>query len=110
MSLTAFRQQLAETQAAVDSYLLRVPNWHLAPQVVPQLAALEQWTGAGRWPSRSQCDRINLGLLAVREIEPTDDLELYRIAQGFHELNYALTQASKGWMDQLFAKLFSSSH
>jgi hypothetical protein len=92
MTVTEFRRQLAETQAAVDAYLRRVPNWHLGTQVVPQLAALELWTRNGRHPSKRERDRINLGLLTVREIEPTDDLELYRIGQGFHELQYGLSK------------------
>jgi len=106
MTLIAFRQLLAKSQANVDRYLQRLPDWQLAAQVTPQLVALEQWTRNGHWPSRRQCDRITLGLLAVREIEPTDDLELYQIAQGFHELNYALRPAPASWTDRLVAKLF----
>ena len=68
-ALSKFRGCLAYTQTCVDQYLRRAPHWHLAEQIVAQLLALEHWTRDGCYPTGRQRARINLGLLAVREIE-----------------------------------------
>ena len=105
-ALSKFRGCLAHTQTCVDQYLRRAPHWHLAEQIVAQLLALEHWTRDGCYPTGRQRARINLGLLAVREIEPTDDTQLYKVAQGFHELQSALNKLPCNRVPQRVQLLF----
>jgi hypothetical protein len=53
-----------------------------------QIDAMEQWTSNGRVPLERERDSINVGTLVVRELEPIDDLDLYKLGQDLHELQY----------------------
>jgi len=79
--LTQTREELERRAAAEPAY----PLWQ---SLLAQLRAMEQWTADGRVPTKEERDRILVGTMAMRELEPTDDIPLYELCQALHELQY----------------------
>jgi hypothetical protein len=61
----------------------------VAASVARQLAAMEAWTLEGRTPTPEERRQINIGLIAVRELEPLDQPELTELIDALRDINYA---------------------
>jgi hypothetical protein len=80
-TLQRARQALAERVAADLQYWL----W---PVMLRQLDAMAEWTADGRIPRKDERDKISVGTLVVRELDPITNIDLYKLGQDLHELQY----------------------
>lgn len=83
-----FQKILTRTLEEMSERAKAQPVYPLWQNLLAQLRAMEDWTKDKRVPTKEERDRISMGTLAMREIEPTDDLELYDLSQRLHELQY----------------------
>ncbi len=83
-----FLRMLFHTLAGVDALATREPAYPVWHQLLQQLLAMRQWTANCSDPTREQCQRVSIGLIAVRELEPAVDAEMYDLIARLHELNY----------------------
>ncbi len=92
----------AEFHATLLDSLQRVKKLiHDNPSFMPfqdlemQLDAILHWTAHGRDPTPDERQRITIGRITVRELEPAQTDEIWELAQRMHSLNYAI----KHWDD-----------
>ena len=69
--------QLTETER-------RVGIWKT---IKAQLEAMTEWSADGRAPTAKERQRLTIGIIVVRELEPAYDPGLYRLTQRLHELS-----------------------
>ena len=77
-----FFDVLESTIAIASAKASKVPAFGLYQNVLRQLLAMREWTANGRTPDQDERERNDIGLIAVREIDPQDDDE----SADFHEL------------------------
>ena len=87
-SRTEFFEVLAEALEQVKGFKAQAPTYWVWANLEKQLEAMRGWTANGRTPTASERKSIDIGLIAVRELEPTEELEPYRFNQRLHGLNY----------------------
>ncbi len=78
---------LEQTRIEAEALAARVPGFPPYRSIAAQLAAMQSMTANGRTPTEDERDSITIGLLAVRELEPTDDPVLGDFIDRLHELN-----------------------
>jgi hypothetical protein len=78
---------LRDARHTVGQLLQSDPNDPLYRAISNQLEAIEQWTLGGRNLTQKQKDRVNMGLVAQRELKG-DDPDLAALLIGLH--NYIL--------------------
>ncbi|MFO0647173.1 MAG: hypothetical protein U0326_13110 [Polyangiales bacterium] len=83
-----FFTALARARAGLMARAAADPQYALWPMMIRQLDAMAQWTANGRIPTTEERDRISVGTLVVRELEPIEEIELYKLGQDLHELQY----------------------
>ncbi len=84
-----FFRVLAQTTAEVDALVLREPAYPVWAQLQQQLHAMTQWTANGAVPTAEQLQRVSIGLIAARELEPAPDAVIDDLITRLHKLNYA---------------------
>jgi len=52
-----------------------------------QLDAMLRWSANDRTPTKDERQRVTIGTVAVRELEPAYDPAIYDLTQRLHELN-----------------------
>ncbi|MEZ4296520.1 MAG: immunity protein Tsi6 family protein [Polyangiaceae bacterium] len=87
-SRSQFDQVLAKTLADVRAREAAAPAYPPWKWIVQQLDAAQKWSADGRAPTKQERDKILVGTIAMRELEPTTDLALYDLCQRLHELQY----------------------
>lgn len=69
----SYREELAElvrrAAALVDAMIAQTPGWDVLESVRAQLVHIDGDVRSGRVPTPAILERINIGLLAVREFE-----------------------------------------
>jgi hypothetical protein len=83
-----FQSTLAATAAEMDDLAKREPAYPVWGNLQRQLQAMKQWSAAGD-PTPEQRQRINIGLVAARELEPPPTPELQDLVDRLHQLSYA---------------------
>jgi hypothetical protein len=82
-----FDQLLAVTTAEIEGFAAKQPGYPVWGSLQRQLHAMKEWSSAGD-PTPEQRGKINIGLIAARELEPaspgTEDL-----VDRLHRLSYA---------------------
>ncbi len=87
-SRSDFFRILGVTQKAVGDLLRKVPKSETYEMLELQLDAMWRWTAGDRTPTEEERNSIDIGLLAVRELEPANDDEEQELITNLHELNY----------------------
>ena len=87
-SRAEFFQVLGDALDQVRALELKFPNFWVYSNLEKQLAAMQEWTANGRTPKREERKRINIGLIAARELEPTDEIEMWNLCRRLYGLNY----------------------
>jgi len=82
-----FFEILARTKVEAAAFFQRAPRSVTYESIATQLAAMQSMTADGRTPTEDERDSITIGLLAIRELEPTDDPVLADFIERLHELN-----------------------
>lgn len=75
-----FFQVLERTIMELRARCERVPTLPMYHGILNQLLAMQAWTADGRTPLEQERARIDIGLIAIREIDPQDsddDAELH---------------------------------
>jgi hypothetical protein len=83
-----FFTALARARQGLSARAAAEPKYALWAMMVRQLDAMAEWTADGRIPTDAERDRISVGTLVVRELEPIEEIELYKLGQDLHELQY----------------------
>jgi len=83
-----FFQMLALTTTEVDSLVAREPAYGVWGGLQRQLQAMREWTAKGATPTPEQLGRINIGLVAARELEPPPDPAMEDLVHRLHLLAY----------------------
>ena len=83
-----FLRILEETIREVQSRIRQAANPWPYDNLERQLAAMKGWTAAGRSPSDTERESIDVGLIALRELEPAERAEDQDLITNLHELNY----------------------
>ncbi len=84
-SRARFRTVLGEAIALAEKILKRYPKGPALGNVANQLRAMKRFTD-GRDPTEEERESIDVGLVAVRELEDFDDGEVAKLAEMIHPL------------------------
>jgi len=84
-----FRADLEVTLQLARERCASVPDYKVYQRILMELEAMREWTGGGRNPTVAERKRIDIGLMAVRELEGVDDPALDDFCGHLHGLNYA---------------------
>lgn len=101
-----FFEVLNATIAKAEAKAAAVPAFWLYQNVVAQLLAMREWTANGRVPAREERDRIDIGLIALREVDEQADAE----SADFQECLVQLDGYFCEWPDDEPAADHSGSH
>lgn len=94
-----FHRVLAEAIATGKKLLAQAPADETIEVIDTQLDAVQRWTAQGRTPSADERKSLDMGLRAVRELEPITDLEMHAWVQKL----YALESYFEDWPDDATA-------
>jgi hypothetical protein len=83
-----FFQMLARTTAEIDSLAAREPAYPVWVNLQRQLHAMREWTANSAQPTPEQLQRISIGLVAARELEPAPDAAMEDLITRLHLLSY----------------------
>jgi hypothetical protein len=79
---------LAQAQLQVAALREQTPGYPVWGSIEKQLEAMRNWTKDGRTPAAIERASIDIGLLAVRELDPAQDIGRYHFTQALHGLDY----------------------
>ena len=94
-----FHRVLAEAIATGKKLLAQAPADETIEVIDTELDAVQRWTAQGRTPSADERKSLDMGLRAVRELEPITDLEMHAWVQKL----YALESYVEDWPDDATA-------
>ncbi|MEJ7729660.1 MAG: hypothetical protein WKG00_10615 [Polyangiaceae bacterium] len=94
-----FHRVLDEAIATAKKFLAQAPDDLTVEVIDTQLDAIRRWTAQGRAPTQDERKSLDMGLRAVRELEPTEDVERYSWIQKL----YALESYVEDWPDDATA-------
>jgi hypothetical protein len=81
-----FQRVLREATDFVRRVLARTPDNPIMKQILKELDAMKRWSENGRTPTAGERKRINVGLIAARELSETTG-ELNKFAEKLSSLN-----------------------
>jgi hypothetical protein len=82
-----FHSVLDQTLAEARGLAAETPGYAPMKIIVRQLEAMKAWTAGGRTPTPEERQRVDIGVIAVRELEPTETPEQDDFNLRLHELN-----------------------
>jgi hypothetical protein len=83
-----FFRILASTTREIDDFAAREPAYPIWGVLQRQLHAMRAWTENGADPTPEQRNRVSIGLVAARELEPAPDAAMEDLVTRLHLLNY----------------------
>lgn len=87
-NVAEFASALDVTVAEVDALVLAEPDYPVWRMVQQQLHALQDWSKTTANPGGEKLRAISIGLIAARELEPTDQEWLQDLIDRLHLLNH----------------------
>lgn len=87
-SRVEFFEVLSTALAQAKEFKAKAPDYWVWSNLEKQLEAMRGWTANNRAPSPIERRSVDIGTIAVRELEPAEELDLYRFTQRLHGLNY----------------------
>jgi hypothetical protein len=94
-----FQRVLAEAIATGKQLLAQAPKDETIEVIDTELDAVQRWTAGGRTPSDDERKSLDMGLRAVRELEPITDPVMHAWVQKL----YALESYFEDWPDDATA-------
>lgn len=82
-----FFEVLEETRTEAERLAASAPGFRAFEVILEQLEAMQGWTAGGRAPTDEERESINIGLIAVRDLDPEPDAAMADFIQRLHELN-----------------------
>jgi len=86
-SRSDFERVLSETIRLVRRLNIESPGYPTFEIILRQLEAMAAWTASGRTPAQDERESIDIGLIAVRELDNDPDPRIQDLATRLHELN-----------------------
>jgi hypothetical protein len=86
-SLSDFRRTLAETISLVQRLMVESPGFPVYENIIRQLEAMSRWTKDDRVPTMEERNSIDVGLVAVRELESDPDPQVQNLCNRLYQLN-----------------------
>ena len=83
-----FATALDATIAEVDALVVAEPDYPVWRQLQQQLHAMSDWSMATTAPTADKLAAVSIGLIAARELEPTDQAWLQDLIDRLHLLNH----------------------
>ena len=83
-----FWHVLDESIDIVGQRLRVAPQSWVYQNIQRQLNAMKGWTSTGRTPTQEERESIDVGLIALRELEPAETGDEQMFVTNLHELNY----------------------
>lgn len=83
-----FLRILAHAIAQIDAFAAREPAYPVWQELLQQLRAMRQWTANCSDPKPDQLQRISIGLIAARELEPAQNAEMNDLVTRLHLLSH----------------------
>ena len=80
-----FEEELEQALVLADDRLADNPGWNAIAVLRRQLQAMKSWTADARTPTQAERDKIQIGAIAMREL---DDDPNDRLAELCLRLNY----------------------
>lgn len=90
-----FFEVLDRAIAETDKRIQEAPDFDAFDSVREQLEAMKKWTAGGRTPTEDEQQRIDIALIAVRELDPEIDAAMAK----YHELLVQLDGYFCEWPD-----------
>ena len=87
-----FHRVLGEATDIAQSLLAQSPKDAVMLRIQMELEAMDKWTAGGREPSAEERGRIDIGLVAVRELEDAPG-----VGQDFLDKLHALNSYFEDW-------------
>lgn len=91
-SVAEFRILLVETLNIARNFAAASPSYEVYQVILRQLEAMRDWTSGGRTPDGKQRESIDIGLIAVRELDISPDLAVDDLSDRLQVLNYAFDE------------------
>jgi hypothetical protein len=86
-SLNDFRRILAETIGLVQQRAAESPGFPVYENIIRQLEAMSRWTKDARVPTEEERNSIDVGLVAVRELEADPNPQVQDLCNRLYHLN-----------------------
>jgi hypothetical protein len=86
-SLRDFRKILVETIRLVQRLEAESPGFPVYENIIRQLEAMSKWTEDDRMPTLEERNSIDVGLVAVRELEADPDPQVQDLCNRLYQLN-----------------------
>jgi ankyrin repeat protein len=86
----SFQEELSEALAIVTKLNERFSGYSVYESIRRQLEALTQWTANGRRPTPQEEQSINVGVIAVRELDDDSSPEVQALSELLKQINYDL--------------------
>ncbi|MEO7652688.1 MAG: hypothetical protein ABIZ80_19690, partial [Bryobacteraceae bacterium] len=83
-----FFRMLAQTTAEIDGFATREPAYPVWGLLREQLHAMQQWSANNVQPAPEQLQKVSIGLIAARELEPSRDAAMDHLITRLHLLNH----------------------
>jgi hypothetical protein len=83
-----FHRVLSVAVRQLSDRMRKTPRFAPYENIELQLDAMRRWTADGRTPTEDERQSIDIGLIAVRELEPADTDEDEEFITNLHELNF----------------------
>ena len=98
-----YSRVLAATIAEIDGFASREPAYWVWGNLQQQLHAMRDWTADGAEPTAEQAQRISVGLVAARELEPPADAAMDDLITRLHLLSYF-------WRHEFMVPIATATH
>ncbi|MEP7380599.1 MAG: immunity protein Tsi6 family protein [Gemmatimonadota bacterium] len=83
-----FSAVLDETIAEIDALVVAEPDYRVWGMLQQQLHALKDWSKTTTTPGAERLHAISIGLIAARELEPTNEAWMQDLIDRLHLLHY----------------------
>lgn len=87
-NITDFADVLEATSAEIDALVASEPDYPVWRLLQQQLHALKDWSKTTARPDVQRLNAITIGLIAARELEPTNESWMQDLIDRLHLLNY----------------------
>lgn len=81
-----FRRVLSETRNIAKQLMTETPEFGPYQSIVNQLQAIANWTSHGRTPTEKERESLNLGLIAMRELENNSEPSVRDFTHRIYEI------------------------
>jgi len=83
-----FFRVLDDALKKIADRVIKDPSFEPFGAIENQLDAMKRWTAGGREPSEAERQWVDIGVISIRDLEPSETVEEADFSNSLHELNY----------------------